>query len=138
MKKLKQLAKEAYNSKEVCQEWKDKILEAYPEVNTKPKGWYKASNNKKWLSYFDGERYLYGFNGYGNWVEYKKHEALSKIEPTDYLATEEEVSEALIKEAKIRGYKVGDKLRLSFIDNIPEYVVYKKTHYSLIDYLLKK
>lgn len=109
-KQLKQLAKEAYNSKEVCQEWKDKILKACHDVKPKLEEgkWYRAGcyliflekihSNKK-------EAQVYGFNN----VEWYKIDDFI-IKGGVYTlneATEEEVKEALIKEAKRRGFKEG-------------------------------
>lgn len=117
MKKLKQLAKEAYNSKEVCQEWKYKILEAYPEVKPKLEvgKWYKDTfYERKGDVYFitkineNGTCYGYGIKCV-EWIEVTKEDGLHCLYnsiASKYLipATEEEVSEALIQEAKKRGF----------------------------------
>ncbi len=100
--------------KSACNEWKLKIEKECHELFESKSGWYKDKNkeNKDWLFYknFVNNR-MYGFDACGDWV-FK--EIVLKVDyANEYLATEEEVKEALVKEAKKRGFKKGviiDKL----------------------------
>jgi hypothetical protein len=74
-------------------------------------GWYKINKNNenyfsnlKWLCYHDGNRFVYGFECSGDWCLFKQNYKGSGDEER---ATEEEVKEALISEAKRRGFKEG-------------------------------
>ncbi len=93
-----------------CNEWKLKIEKECPELFESKSGWYKDKKfeDKKWLFYKDFENNKsYGFDAYGNWVFNK---TVLKVDfNNEYLATEEEVKEALINEAKKRGFKNGVK-----------------------------
>lgn len=111
-KQLKQLAKEAYNSKEVSQEWKDKILEACPDVKTKMEvgKWYRRGLE---LLVWNNGGLTYGFNSFGNYsTSYVFIDYTNAV-----LATEEEVKEALKKEARRRGFKEGVKIGKSMLSD---------------------
>jgi len=98
--------------KSACNEWKLKIEKECPELFKHKTGWYKDKNeeNKVWLIYKDFENnIMYGFDANGDWY-YAKFILEVNIE-NEYLASEEEVKEALIKEAKKRGFKEGIKFK---------------------------
>lgn len=97
-KQLLELAKQAYNSSDVCQQWKDKILEVCPEFKpTLEIGrWY--TDNKNYLMVWNGGKSTYGFYK----GEYR-YDWSFMYEDNKTPATDKEVEEALIKEAKKRG-----------------------------------
>ena len=74
--------------------------------------WYKTPKLGKALFYLTKitkyEYYAYGFDYTGKWKNEERFGDLFPIEERE-LASEEEVKEALIKEAKCRGYKNGVK-----------------------------
>lgn len=116
-KQLLELAKQAYNSSDVCQQWKDKILEVCPEFKpTLEVGkWYKVDEEPNTLWFIESIRNDFGV-GYGicfgDWRDYCDSIQINK--PSYYTfapATDKEVEEALIKEAKKR-YKIGDKIKI--------------------------
>lgn len=87
------------------------------------KGWYKDDVHEKWLMYFDGENFVFGFNWLGEWTVLN---ATFKGDGNEILATEKEVEQALIKEAERRGFKEGVK----FINvGTEDEVVYFKGNY---------
>lgn len=70
-------------------------------------GWYKDYNYPKWLVYKDFEKSIVcGFDGDGDWFYDNNNLALILVKG-EYLATTEEEKEALITEAKKRGFKKG-------------------------------
>lgn len=98
--------KEAYS--EACDKWKIKIKEKYPDVfksELEIGKWYNSTIAD--ALYFIKEKTKFGFNTYGivgkEWCIDEIIHHLDKLE----LATEQEVSEALINEAKKRGFKDG-------------------------------
>ncbi len=119
-KKVKNLLVEAYNSNDVCQEWKDKIKEAapklFPEVGLKIGKWHKVYDDRDNTYYGlvcvtkikKDEAYFYGFD-YSftrERHEWKSSDWYSKLHIYKE-ATEKEVLEALKKEAKNRGFKAA-------------------------------
>ena len=80
------------------------------------KGWYKSPEHINWLVYFDNG-YRYGFLMNGEWDD---DFCLTKgLDTGDVPATDKEVEEALIKEAKKRGFKdwngrVGNSMKFNF------------------------
>lgn len=98
--------------KSACSEWKLKIEKECPELfeNKLEVGkWYKEPSdlgNKYrfiFIEKIDNKQIFgYGFKGDGSWFENDSYYSGGFI-----LATEEEVKEALIKEAKKRGFKNG-------------------------------
>ena len=113
MNKHKQFIKDAYNDKlglTMCSDWKEAIEETYPEFNERVKlevgKWYKITDSQytfEPLICFSGfGRMNYGFNGKGDWFpDFNVYEDENCIKP----ATDQEVEELLIKEAKKRGLK---------------------------------
>ena len=118
-KALRKLAKEALkaSTSEVCQTWKDKILEAVPSLEVKPDlvvgKWYKPKTEEGTVWFIksinnDGTGNGYGVlmgNWNGNCESICLHEKRFKWSP----ATEKEVEQALIAEAE-------KKLGLTIID----------------------
>ena len=100
-----------------CTEWKEKIKKECPELFKEKSGWYKITlkGSEKWLVFYDYENEKrYGFNADGEWFG---DGYLVKIHTSYYLAEEDEVKEALIQEAKKRGFKLGIKSSNSIYDS---------------------
>ena len=96
--------------KEACSEWKQNIEQEFPKLFKSEElynGWYKDSQNE-WCMFFQDGMMEYGFNTHGNWREDMKH--FYSPFHSDYKATDQEVEEALIKEAKKRGFKEGVRI----------------------------
>lgn len=93
--------------KSACSEWKLKIEKECPELfksKLEVGKWYKTGNTLVFIDDIEREEY-YGFfcgNWGTNW-SFSKGLNMDICKP----ATEEEVKEALIKEAKKRGFKKG-------------------------------
>lgn len=94
-----------------CSEWKLKIEKECPELfKTKLEvgKWYKAESHKAFM-FIDkisiSGVYGYGFDYKGNYTN--EWNAYFPLNSEYTLATEEEVKEALVKEAKKRGFKEG-------------------------------
>ena len=113
-KALRKLAKEALkaSTSEVCQTWKDKILEAVPSLEVKPDlvvgKWYKINrggNNA--LIYYTNSYNDYGFNYGNNWTNSFSTKNAVLHNRMFKPATDKEVEQALIAEAKKRGLKEG-------------------------------
>lgn len=98
----------------------------------------------KWYKYSDSEGHLfcitkvetdgvevYGFNSWGNWIDEGMYSSKNLIPATD-----QEVNDALIKEAKNRGFKEGvivDKSNLNhFVNNNPH--VLHREYSDLFEY----
>jgi len=118
-KKQQQFLIDAVNNTDVCQEWKTKVKDAFPKLFVKEQyknGWYKHQNGKHpdWLMYndFDSDE-GYGFKLDGSWGSWGNDTYIvcHKLAP----ATDKEVEQALIKEAKRRGFKDGVKLNVDGI-----------------------
>jgi len=101
--------KEAYS--EACPKWQDKLKEKFPEVfksELEVGRWYKGDRGV--LAFATKIKSNTDFFGYG--FSYDHREWMKEDETSWYnknwtLATEPEVSEALINEAKKRGFKEG-------------------------------
>jgi hypothetical protein len=100
-----------YNSYTIC------INGVWAEIITEPivkeeeaNGWYKDNTEKKWCMFFENGIMKYGVNATGGWVEDLNITYI--LVDNDYKATDKEVGDTLIKEAKRIGYKEGVK----FID----------------------
>jgi len=109
-KKVLELAEKAYNSKEVCQEWKDEILKVFPELKKgfEANKWYKDNECPSRIFYVNENRKIeYGFTSYKRWSNMISYDFDCE---RDVEATKEEVEEALIREAKKRGFKEGVKV----------------------------
>jgi len=80
------------------------LKELFPEHFTSFTGWAKTNSedSQKWLMYFKNNIIQYGFSGFGEWHinEKKGYQFDSDI---DYEASNFEVEERLIEEAKRRG-----------------------------------
>ena len=83
--------------------------------------WYKLKDNPKILALYDCFKhhrpYAYIFNEKGDY-EYAPIFSFIELPNRWQLATEEEVREALINEAKKRGYKKGVKCKFGIIEDI--------------------
>lgn len=125
--------------KSACSEWKLKIEKECPELfksKLEVGKWYKAESHKAFM--FINKKTVAGIYGYG--FDYKGNytnewNAVFPLSSDYTLATEEEVKEALIKEAKKRGFKdwvkikplwetkasywslIGNKFEFNFKDN---------------------
>lgn len=105
----KEFILEAYKS--ACSEWKSKIEKECPELFKNKSGWYKSNLCCGSLFFLiehnNGSAKGYGFE-VNIWREHFNEyywSTINELQP----ATEEEVKEALIKEAKKRGFKEGVK-----------------------------
>ena len=101
----KEFIKKAHSA--ACIDWKTNIEKEFPKLFKKdktPYGWYFASDSKVFLYYFDGNTITYGFNWVGGFSDNLMVSGKHGIKATD-----KEVEEALIKEAKKRGFKEGVK-----------------------------
>lgn len=107
-KALRRLAKEALTSNDVCEDWKNKILDVAPSLKHKQKlnGWFKDSKHSQWLFYKENEYIKYGFDTDGNYDIVGLENSKSDYE-FEYEATEQEVFEALKNEAVRLGFKEG-------------------------------
>ena len=87
--------------------WKVQIEKEFPKLfkeDNKVIGWYFSGNSKGFLHYFNGTKKAYGFS----WIEkWSDNLTVSSIKKGCVAATDKEVEQALIKEAKKRGFKLG-------------------------------
>lgn len=110
-KKQKEFIIEAYHSNDVRSGWKTKIKDNFPklfESKLEVGKWYvgNLTSTTTYLVYFNGkfgDFVTYGFDSNGEWSDTCGFQENIKYR----LATEEEVEEALIKEAEKRGFKKG-------------------------------
>ena len=103
----KEFIKRAHES--ACSNWKIEIEKEFPKLFVRDElevgKWYKSNMGrilcctKNTGHTFDG----YGVDKYGNWINEESFWSTSDFSP----ATDKEVEEALIKEAKKRGFKEG-------------------------------
>ena len=103
----KEFIKKAHSA--ACYEWRKNIEKEFPKLfkeDNTPDGWYFASDSKVFLYYFDGNTITYGFNWEGEFRDNLMVSGKHGIKATD-----KEVREALIKEAKRRGFKEGVKFK---------------------------
>ena len=111
---INQLA-EKKHAKELLQQFIPEAFENKLEVGK----WYKLKDNPKILALYDCFKhhrpYAYIFNEKGDY-EYRVEFSLFELPTYWELATEEEVREALINEAKKRGHKEGVKCKFGIID----------------------
>jgi len=109
-KEQQQFIKDATTNSDVCSDWRTKIKETFPklfkETELEIGKWYRDTTSKTCLILYNGGRLAYGFGrNTGDWLE---DYIVYNSDLTDYkLATDKEVEEALIKEAKKRGFKEG-------------------------------
>lgn len=108
---------EKKHAKELLQKFVSEAFETKLEVGK----WYKLKDNPKILALYDCFKhhrpYAYIFNEKGDY-EYRVEFSLFELPTYWELATEEEVREALINEAKKRGYKEGVKCKFGIIEDI--------------------
>ena len=113
---INQLA-EKKHAKELLQKFIPDAFENKLEVGK----WYKLKDNPKIVALYECFKhhrpYAYIFNEKCDY-EYIVEFSLFELPTYWELATEEEVSEALINEAKKRGYKKGVKCKFGIIEDI--------------------
>jgi hypothetical protein len=109
-KKQQEFIKDAYSHSDVSQTWKNLIKDNFPKLfeatELEVGKWYYNDYNQLWFvtKIKDYCAYGYGFKSCGEWAcESKKYNYSLDLKP----ATDEEVEQALIKEAKKRGFKKG-------------------------------
>ena len=110
----KEFIKKAHSA--ACIEWKENIEKEFPKLfkeDKAPYGWYFASDSKVFLYYFDGNTITYGFNWSGQFSDNLMVSGKHGIKATD-----KEVEEAFIKEAKKRGFKGGVRIKSKWLPNI--------------------
>lgn len=133
-KKQQQFIKEAYRSSDVCQGWKDKIKENFPKLFTETElevgKWYKNAFYNTLLCY-TGESYGYGFFE-GKWNSDGDWGSLSTFKSNTVEATKEEVEQALIIEAKKRGFKEGVKIKSLFHHDNPTIEIFNERGYEFV------
>jgi len=107
--------KDAYDS--ACSDWKTKIKDKFPDVfksiQLEINKWYKSDSGGLWFitDFINGNinnQISYGFNMSREWDVSKKRVSTGLV-----LATESEIKDALINEAKKRGFKSGNYKCLS-------------------------
>ena len=108
---------EKKHAKKLLQEFVPEAFKTELEVGR----WYRLKDNPEILALYDCFKhhrpYAYIFNENGNY-EYRVEFSLFELPTYWELATEEEVREALINEAKKRGYKEGVKCKFGIIEDI--------------------
>jgi hypothetical protein len=113
----KEFIKKAHSA--ACNEWKKNIEKEFPKLFKEDAlvvgKWYKIQCSKNALVFIQGYKKTYGFDYAGLWTS-MWHENISN---TTYIpATDQEVKEALIKEAKRRGFfNIGNRFKSCFDDN---------------------
>ena len=106
----KEFIKKAHSA--ACSEWKENIEKEFPKLFKEDAlvvgKWYKIDSEDGYLLNYSGTGTVFGFlNGnYSNNYNFDKYH-YDKAKPV----TEKEVEEALIKEAKKRGFKEGVKYK---------------------------
>ena len=110
------------------------VRELFPNVFKveKESGWYKHHNNehKPWLMYYNFKsKEGYGINTCGEWRSIWKNNGY--IERNNLIkATDQEVEQALIKEAEKRGFEIGSYIKSSWfsgatkIEDLEEHMYY--------------
>ena len=114
-KKQQKFIKDAYSR--ACSEWKQEIKDNFPKLIEEPKlkvgRWYKKGYRLAYITELKkSDFFAYGFGNKNEWYDNDDLWALSHNGWE--LATDKEVEEALIKEAKRRGYKDGNYKCLLF------------------------
>jgi hypothetical protein len=97
--------------KEACSTWKARIEKECPELFKKTlefNRWIKDDCFPNWLAFYDGKGNVYGIQVNGEWFTYQTDNHPSNDRKNRY-ATQQEVKEALINEAKKRGFVKGVK-----------------------------
>ena len=113
---IEELSKTKHGKRNL-KKWFPEAFETKLEVGR----WYKQKDEPKILALYDCFKnhrpYAYLFNAKGDY-EYKVEWSLIELPTYWELATEEEVREALINEAKKRWYKEGVKCKFGIIEEI--------------------
>ena len=104
----KQFIKKAHSA--ASSEWKEIIEKEFPKLFKKEEinGWYKDKEVGGWFVFLENGIVKHGFDGDGDW--FYCHNQRFKLSYSDFKATDKEVLEALIKEAKKRGFKEGVRI----------------------------
>jgi hypothetical protein len=109
----KDFIKQAHEN--ACSDWKKNIEKEFPKLFKKDslvRGWSKIKGDEFALAFIQGIEETYGFDYKGRWTR----NWCENIGSTKYTpATDKEVEQALIKEAKKRGFKKG--VEISYLDN---------------------
>jgi hypothetical protein len=116
----KDFIKQAHES--ACSDWKKNIEKEFPKLfkkdNLEVGKWYTDDLDQGFLVFITkikGDKYYgFGFNGSGAWSEGGNGSWGSISNDIDRLATDKEVEQALIKEAKKRGFKEGVTVKSSY------------------------
>jgi hypothetical protein len=113
----KEFIKKAHSA--ACNEWKKNIEKEFPKLFKEDAlvvgKWYKIQCSKNALVFIQGYKKTYGFDYAGLWTNMWNE----NISRTTYIpATDKEVEEALIKEAKKRGFKEGVRVDKLLYTNI--------------------
>lgn len=100
--------KQKENSLTITSEHTKNLEVDFENVETKNlSGWYKDDRYPKWLMYIDFENNkCFGFDSNRDWLD-SSFSFEYKLNKAEYPATPSEVEQALIAEAKKRGFKVG-------------------------------
>jgi len=119
MEKYKKFIEKAYNGKlglTMCKDWKEKIEKEFPEMRESYKAgdwvWLKSPYflyGEKMLIYFkgfDSDSYTFGFGVEKEWIESFRLPVRNTVLKITK-ATDKDVTDALIAEAKKRGFKEG-------------------------------
>ena len=104
--------------KNACSEWKTNIEKEFPKLfkeDEKLNGWYKDKEQKKWCVFLEDGIIIYGFDSSGDWFE--DHNYTYELQEDDYKATDKEVDQAIIKEAKKKGFKEGVYFKSKWISD---------------------
>ena len=110
----KEFIKKAHSA--ACSDWKTNIEKEFPKLFKKEEinGWYKTKKVKGWCVFLENGIIRYGFGSFGSWFEGQNH--TYELHKHDYKATDKEVEQALIKEAKNRGFKQGVRIKSKWLD----------------------
>jgi len=129
-KQVMQLAK---NNKENKEQLVDADLRNwFPDVfKTKFTGWAKDIHemNEDWIAYYENDIFKYGINANGDWFKSKSNANYNECE-SNRVATEQEVSTALINEAKKRGFVMGCTWNSSVFTAFAGYSFYYNFKYN--------
>ena len=130
----KEFIKKAHSA--ACSDWKKNIEKEFPELFKKYGleigKWYKIDNEDGYLLNYSGKVTVFGFlNGsYSNGYNFDLYH-YDNAKP----ATDKEVEEALIKEAKRRGFfNIGNVFKSCFDDNNEARTISKYDSSTDIDY----
>ena len=122
----KEFIKKAHSA--ACSDWKTKIEKEFPKLFKEDAlvvgKWYINIDGLKCLHFVtkitDSKEYFaYGFSFSNEWKNNKGFGSVNDYTNKNFrLATDKEVEEALIKEAKRRGFKEGVRIKSKWMPNI--------------------